>query len=326
MIDGSDEKLNARMDIMRFSVVLISTLIALLIPVSAFSLSVDEVPNPRHTNSWTSDQANMLSAAAEDRIDARIDELEDKTGVEIAVVTVGSVDAATPRDFGTRLFNHWGIGKAGEDNGLLVLMVEDERRLEMETGYGLEPELPDAWLKRMQESTMVPHFRAGNFDRGLEAGVEAVVERLAPGLAAPAASDDPFQAEPTLPDLDFDPPTVPTPEPSSPPASSRSSCEGGSTFVYILLIFAFVVISIVVNHVRRTCPRCDVQMSRDRTDSSDSSSSHVYTCDCGFRRVINVSTNSGGSFGSSGSSFGSSGGGGSFGGGSSGGGGAGSSW
>lgn len=83
-----------------------------------------------------------------------------------------------PKDFATALFNHWGIGKAEANNGLLVLLVMDQRRLEMETGYGLEPLLPDGWLGTMQSQSMVPLFKQGKFGEGLLAGVAAVAHRL----------------------------------------------------------------------------------------------------------------------------------------------------
>jgi TPM domain len=92
--------------------------------------------------------------------------------VEIAVVTVTGIDLP-PREFATGLFNRWGIGKAGADSGLLVLIVADQRRIEMETGYGLEPALPDGWLSALQHETMLPAFRSGDHGAGVEAGLAA---------------------------------------------------------------------------------------------------------------------------------------------------------
>lgn len=152
--------------------------IVVAIPTAAWALSVEEVPNPQDQDRWVTDSADMLSPSAERELDGRIDALEQDLGVEIAVVTVDEVDAPTPKDFATSLFNHWGIGKASSDNGLLVLMVRGERRLEMETGYGLEAVLTDGWLKGMQQEKMVPHFKRGDFGEGLRAGLAACDERL----------------------------------------------------------------------------------------------------------------------------------------------------
>jgi uncharacterized protein len=179
-----------------------------LLAALLLALTIESVPNPRDRNSWVSDSAGLISAPVEARINSRLDALERELGVEIAVVAVKDVDS-TPKDFATRLFNHWHIGKAQADNGLLVLMVMKKRRLEMETGYGLEPILPDGWLGTMQNEVMVPLFKKGNFAGGIEAGLARIDERLrtraeearegtrrqaavdAPAAPAPSATTEP---------------------------------------------------------------------------------------------------------------------------------------
>jgi uncharacterized protein len=141
------------------------------------ALTVQQVPNPRPHGSWVSDQAELIPPATERRIDQRISALERDLGVEIAVVTVREIDRP-PKEFATALFAHWGIGKSRADNGLLVLLVADQRRMEMETGYGLEAALPDGWLAVMQNEAMIPAFRTGDFAAGLEAGLARIDERL----------------------------------------------------------------------------------------------------------------------------------------------------
>jgi uncharacterized protein len=84
----------------------------------------------------------------------------------------------TPKEFATGLLNTWGVGAAKANNGLVVLLVTGVRRLEMETGYGLEPLLPDGWLGAMQAERMVPSFKAGDYGGGLEAGLAAIDARL----------------------------------------------------------------------------------------------------------------------------------------------------
>jgi uncharacterized protein len=140
--------------------------------------SVGDVPNPRTYNEWVADEAEVITATTERRMNSLIDEIHLEQGVEIAVVTVPQVSTATPKDFATELFNQWGIGDRERHNGLLILMVVDARRLEMETGYGTEAVLTDAWLKAMQEDKMVPHFKRTEYDQGLYAGLYESVERL----------------------------------------------------------------------------------------------------------------------------------------------------
>src|SRR5438094_8652030 len=128
----------------------------LFVLVSALApVSVSDVPNPRASAGWVSDMAGVIHADARTRLGVQCDSLQREIGVEIAIVTVPDVPG-TPKEFATALFNRWGIGKAGKDNGLLMLLVTDKHRLEMETGYGLESVLPDGWLGSMQTEVMVP--------------------------------------------------------------------------------------------------------------------------------------------------------------------------
>lgn len=141
------------------------------------AVPVGAVPNPRAGGGWVSDGEGLIPDEAERRINDRLAALERDLGVEIAVVTVSGIDT-TPKELAVSLFARWGIGKARADNGLLVLLVRDQRRLEIETGYGLEPLLPDGWLGGMQNEVMVPKFRAGDYAAGIEAGLERIDERL----------------------------------------------------------------------------------------------------------------------------------------------------
>jgi len=136
-----------------------------------------DIPNPRTSNSWVSDTAQVIDAPTQSSMNSRIEQLYQSQGIEIAVVTVVDV-AGTPKEFATELFNLWGVGGAKADGGLLILLVMDQRRLEMETGYGLEGVLSDGWLGTMQSREMVPHFKAGDHAQGLEAGLVAIEARL----------------------------------------------------------------------------------------------------------------------------------------------------
>ncbi len=138
--------------------------------------SVTEVASPRPAG-WVTDQANVISADAEAKLDAIAGELHRLRGIELAVVTVDSVPG-TPKQFATDLFNHWKIGSAATNNGVLVLLVMSKRRLEIETGDGMEGALPAQWLSAMQAQTMVPRFKAKDFGGGLVDGVTAMAEHI----------------------------------------------------------------------------------------------------------------------------------------------------
>lgn len=150
-----------------------------LLSLAAAPVAVADVVNPRaHHDGWVSDMAQVLPDDQEAALEGQLAALHRDLGVEIAVVTVGDVDAPTPRDFSTELFNAWGIGDVDANNGFLVLLVLDQRRIEMETGYGLEGVLTDGWLGRVRTERMVPAFKAGDYGTGLVRGVRAIDERL----------------------------------------------------------------------------------------------------------------------------------------------------
>ncbi|MFP4123070.1 MAG: TPM domain-containing protein, partial [Coleofasciculus sp.] len=154
-----------------------------LFPYLSYALSVQDVPNPQQVNgTWVTDTANILSDSTETKLNQMISELESKNGTEIAVVTVPeTAPSASPKAFTTELFNHWGIGKADQDNGLLFLVSVGDRRVEIETGYGIEPILPDAKVGNIIENQITPRFKQGDFNGGVLAGTNALVSVLYSG-------------------------------------------------------------------------------------------------------------------------------------------------
>ncbi|MDY6939697.1 MAG: TPM domain-containing protein [Cyanobacteriota bacterium] len=150
------------------------------LPIASLALEIESVPNPRQVNGgWVTDMANILSDDTEAQINQMLSELEANNGTEIAVVTVlETTPSASPKAFATNLFNYWGIGKQGEDNGVLLLTSVGDRRVEIDTGYGIEEILPDAQVARIIETEIVPEFKTGNFDRGILAGTQALVQEL----------------------------------------------------------------------------------------------------------------------------------------------------
>lgn len=142
--------------------------------------TVDEVPNPK-TNDASAFVANPDGIISEEtvyQLNTMLQNLEAKNKAEIAVVVLNSIGDNDIFDFGVELFERWGIGKKGSDNGLLILFVLDQRKIRFETGYGLEGILPDAICKRIQMNEMVPYFKEGNYDEGMIRGVQKVVETI----------------------------------------------------------------------------------------------------------------------------------------------------
>lgn len=148
-----------------------------ILPVSGFAVTVQEVPNPRkESGGWVTDMAGILNQDTEAQINKMIAELEAKKGTEMAVVTVPETSsAASPKKFATELFNYWGIGKKGQDNGVLFLISVGDRRVEIETGYGVEAILTDAKVGNIIDTKIIPQFKKGDFAGGTLAGTQELV-------------------------------------------------------------------------------------------------------------------------------------------------------
>ena len=136
---------------------------------------VKKVPNTRLESNdiHVSDPDGYLSDSAEMNINTALCAIRDKA--DVFLVTLTSIGEVESKRFATQLFNYWGIGNAESNNGVLLLFVEDQHALEFETGYGAEETLTDARCQRIFTNTIVPFFRAGDYEGGLCAGVAEIV-------------------------------------------------------------------------------------------------------------------------------------------------------
>jgi len=121
------------------------------------------------------DEADLLSAADRQQLTAELKALEDKTSDQLVVVTLPSLQGYTIEDFGYQLGRHWGIGTSKRDNGVLLIVAPNERKVRIEVGYGLEPVLTDALTRVIIESAILPRFRTGDFAGGIKDGTQGIV-------------------------------------------------------------------------------------------------------------------------------------------------------
>jgi uncharacterized protein len=285
--------------------------------VKANTYTLDNVPNVRLTDirKHVSDPGNLLSAAATDSINAMLFQLEKTTGIETAIVVLPSIGDEDCFDFAYNLGRKWGVGKKKNDNGLVVLLVIDQRRVQFATGYGIEGDLPDAICKQIQVKAMAPSFKKGDWSTGMMAGVKMICGRLDGSMKG-----------------------------------GLGETEEGSPITFFIVLFAmvgtFVILTVSKSRKANRCPHCGKHQLQ-RTDSQITGSRFgvkteivTYTCrHCGqkvIREQKHYDENNGGhGFGGpfiggfwGGGSSGGGGGfsGGSFGGGSFGGGGSGTSF
>lgn len=124
------------------------------------------------------DNAELLSPATRSELAAALKAHEDKTGNQIVVLTIPTLDGEVVDGYAVRVFETWKLGKKGKDNGLLLLAVPKERKLRIEVGYGLEGVITDAVSSRIIRNVIAPPFKAGNFDQGMKDGVTALIGQL----------------------------------------------------------------------------------------------------------------------------------------------------
>ncbi len=175
---------------------------------------------------YVTDPENILNISARDSIDRMLYRLEQQTGIQSVVAVVPSIGEEDCFDFCHRLLNSWGVGQKGKDNGLVILLVTDQRCIQFYTGYGLEGPLPDAICKRIQTREMIPYLKDNRWSEGMVAGVRATCGRL----------DGSMENDP-------------------------SADEGGNNgMTYVLLLFGIIAVSflvafIAVRHASK-CPKC----------------------------------------------------------------------
>jgi len=124
------------------------------------------------------DQANLLDPAQEEAIAAKAEALEKASGRQFVVATVNSLEGRDIQDYGYRLGREWGIGTDAKNDGALLLVAPNERKVRIEVGYGLEPILTDALSSVIINRAILPRFKEGDMAGGIVAGADAIVEQI----------------------------------------------------------------------------------------------------------------------------------------------------
>jgi uncharacterized protein len=149
-------------------------IVVFLLCTNVFS---QEFPEPR---GYLNDFAQVVDPDAAAQIEAIGSELEEKAGAQLAVVTIPSLGDEDDFDYAHRLFEKWGIGKKGKDNGvLLFLALGERRRVRIVTGYGLEGIMPDITAGRILDNYVIPKLRQQDYSGGLLAGTQAIAGLIA---------------------------------------------------------------------------------------------------------------------------------------------------
>jgi uncharacterized protein len=291
----------------------------------SFIPAISAEPNYPDYSSYVNDFAGVLQSDNKTQTEDLIAKVEKETSSEIAVAIINSLEGVTVEEYAVKLFEKWGVGKKKEDNGVLLLVAIEDRKLRIEVGYGLEGTITDLEAGNIIDNVIVPKFKQNDYSTGVYDGVVAIANEIYEEKGLTTISNS---------------------------VEARTTSQGGLNFidkifsnpcVYICIPFFFIIliISTIVNIFKRKCPRCKKiklriknTIIKEATYTASGLMLVERTCSyCGFHdeknQVIPKKTKSSGAGGFFiGGGGGSSGGGGfgGFGGGSSGGGGASGGW
>ena len=157
---------------MTFPMKIINLILAVSLLFSLFSHGQDFPPRP---NQLVNDYADLLSQQEEQALERKLSNYYDTTSTEIAIAIISSVGGYDAMDYAIRLGEHWGVGGGENDNGALILIAKNERKLAIATGYGLEGAIPDAATLQIRQEYMNPYFKNGDFYTGLEKGTDIMI-------------------------------------------------------------------------------------------------------------------------------------------------------
>jgi len=150
---------------------------ALLVGATLVGVAAAEPTFPALTGRIV-DEAGLLSGQDDAEITQELKAIEEKSTDQVVVVTLKSLQGYPIEDFGYQLGRKWGIGQKGKDNGILLIVAPNERKVRIEVGYGLEPVMTDALSNIIIQNAILPEFRRGNYAAGIRAGVRDIKDVL----------------------------------------------------------------------------------------------------------------------------------------------------
>ena len=145
----------------------------LLVTQLLFAQEFPERPNPPRL---VNDLANILSQEENYNLERKLNAYSDSTSTQIAVVTMKSTGDYEIKDYAQRLAQQWGIGQKDKNNGIILLVAIEDRKMTIQTGYGMEGSVTDAGTKNIIETKIKPYFKEQNYYAGLDAGTSAIIQ------------------------------------------------------------------------------------------------------------------------------------------------------
>jgi uncharacterized protein len=190
------------------------------------SLFGKEVP---YLTGRVNDYANVMSDPAKQELENLLRQHENQTTHQVVVLIISSLENGSLEDFAERVFQTWQLGQQGKDNGALLLVAINDRKMRIEVGYGLEPYLTDAISNRIIQNEIAPYFRRGDYESGIRAGLIAILSRLQDQETASGAE---YTGQRT-----------------------RRNGSGHGFLLFMLVMISFIAGAIIYKKNRRNAPR-----------------------------------------------------------------------
>ncbi len=142
-----------------------------LLAIFAFAQDYPEKPN-----TLVNDYANVLSADQKQALESKLVTFNDSSSTQIAIAILKSVGGYEINEYAVELGRKWGVGQNGKNNGIMIVVAVGDRKISIQTGYGLEGALPDIYAKRIIDNDIKPNFKAGNYYAGLDEGTTSIIK------------------------------------------------------------------------------------------------------------------------------------------------------
>lgn len=196
-------------------------LACLLLTTAAHALDVPPPPTR-----WVTDRANILSTTEVATLDAKLENFEQTSGAQFLIYIFPSIENEAIEDFTIRAVEKWKVGQKKYDNGLVLFVFVQEKKVRVEVGYGLEGSVTDAFSSRVIRDFIAPKFQQGDYGGGLNAAADAIMQKIRTG------------EEPV-------PPLNPRgSQPQQQPAGGVGGVDIG-TLVFLVIIFIFFILPMI---------------------------------------------------------------------------------
>lgn len=131
---------------------------------------------PEKPNTLVNDYANVLSADQKQQLETKLVAFNDSSSTQIAIAILKSVGDYDINEYAVELGRKWGVGQSGKNNGIMIVVAVGDRKISIQTGYGLEGALPDIYAKRIIDNDIKPNFRTGNYYTGLDEATTSIIK------------------------------------------------------------------------------------------------------------------------------------------------------